>query len=46
VSGRWISSVPYPAAASREGLLPLLADTEAQLAGFTQLVATAIANTG
>jgi GAF domain-containing protein len=31
---------------SREGLLPLLADTEAQLAGFTQLVATAIANTG
>jgi signal transduction histidine kinase len=30
---------------SREGLLPLPADTEAQLAGFTELVATAIANT-
>jgi len=30
---------------SRQGLLPLPADTEAQLAGFTELVATAIANT-
>jgi GAF domain-containing protein len=30
---------------SREGLLPLPTDTEAQLAGFTELVATAIANT-
>jgi signal transduction histidine kinase len=30
---------------SRPGLLPLPADTEAQLAGFTELVATAIANT-
>jgi signal transduction histidine kinase len=29
---------------SRQGLLPLPADTEAQLAGFTELVATAIAN--
>ena len=30
---------------SRQGLLPLPADTEAQLTGFTELVATAIANT-
>jgi GAF domain-containing protein len=30
---------------SRHGLLPLPADTEAQLAAFTELVATAIANT-
>ena len=30
---------------SRQGLLPLPADTEAQLAGFTELVATAISNT-
>ena len=30
---------------SRQGTLPLPADTEAQLAGFTELVATAIANT-
>jgi signal transduction histidine kinase len=30
---------------SRPGLLPLPADTEAQLAGFIELVATAIANT-
>jgi len=30
---------------SRQGLLPLPADTEAQLAAFTELVATAIANT-
>ncbi len=30
---------------SRQGLLPLPADTEAQLARFTKLVATAIANT-
>jgi signal transduction histidine kinase len=30
---------------SRQELLPLPADTEAQLAGFTELVATAIANT-
>ena len=29
---------------SRQGTLPLPADTEAQLAGFTELVATAIAN--
>jgi signal transduction histidine kinase len=30
---------------SHQGLLPLPTDTEAQLAGFTELVATAIANT-
>ena len=30
---------------SRQGLLPLPADTEARLTGFTELVATAIANT-